>query len=94
MDNEIKSAQDLFGNRHFLEPKKVQAISERAGLVKFFVDTFHLNPARLGPKLAHIKTPDLYPLISQVKDRLNRQDLTTARKYFWWAIGTEEVKDS
>jgi len=84
-----ESVKDLFGRYALSVPsKKTKRTSERAEAIKYFVETFKLNPKRLAPKMAHIPTEDLYPLQSQVKDRIQRQDITTARKYFYWAIKT------
>ena len=78
----------LFKRYAQTERVKKPHLSERALAIKYFVETFKLNPKRLAPKLAHIETRDLYPLQSQVKDRLQRQNKETARKWFYWSIRT------
>ena len=77
---------DLGLFKRYAQTERVKKTSERAEAIRYFVDTFKLNPKRLAPKLAHIETRDLYPLQSQVKDRIQRQGITTARKYFYWSI--------
>ena len=76
------------GFKRYAQTGRVKKTSERAEAIRFFVDTFKLNPKRLAPKLAHIETRDLYPLQSGVKDRLQRQNKETARKWFYWSIRT------
>lgn len=86
---EYKRISDLFGRYAQLERmEKPRKTSERAEALRYFVETFNLNPKRLAPKMSHIKTNDLYPLQSQVKDRIHRQGIETARKYFYWTIRT------
>lgn len=79
---------DLGLFKRYAQPERVKKTSERAEAIRFFVETFKLNPKRLAPKLAHIETRDLYPLQSGVKDRLQRQNKETARKWFYWSIKT------
>ena len=76
------------GFKRYAQTERVKKTSERAEAIRFFVETFKLNPKRLAPKLAHIQTRDLYPLQSGVKDRLQRQNKETARKWFYWSIKT------
>lgn len=87
----MESIKDLFNVTRFLH--KGAVLNERAGAIKYFVDTFNLNPKRLAPKLAHLNVDLLYTLQSEVKDRISRQDLLTARKYFWWAVKTTVVAE-
>ena len=66
--------------------------SERAGLIKFFIDTLKdknnkpYKPARIGMLLAHIPTKDLYYFISTCKDTLNRRGQVAMQKHFFWSI--------
>lgn len=92
MNTEYSSMGDVFKRYAPLERvKKPRKTSERAEAIKYFVETFKLNPKRLAPKMSHIQTNDLYPLQSQVKDRVQRQGIETARKYFYWTIKTSIV---
>ena len=97
------SLNDLFGNTRFLE-KKGKPLSERAGLVKFFVDHMGREPRFWGYRLHPFTVSDLYALQSGFKDRLRRpchlcQDHMsgscehsgeTARKWLWWATRSEK----
>jgi len=85
---EYSTMQDLLGNTRYLSPKKGRALDERAGLVKYFADLFQKDGKVLALRLAHLKLPDLYYIQSEVKDRLNRQDLETARKWFYYSTKT------
>lgn len=64
--------------------------SERAELLKFFVENLtdpkgkKYRPAYLGMRLSHLKVEDLYYLISECKDRINRKE--NWQKYFWGVI--------
>lgn len=81
-------SRDLFNIERFIKPHATNSkvLNERSGAIKYFVDTFNLNPKRLAPKLAHLDISMLYALQSQVKDRINRQSKETARKYFYYSI--------
>ena len=83
-----ESMTDLLGRVRYLSPKRGRPLDERAGLVKYFADTFKKDGKVLALRLAHLKLPDLYYLQSGVKDRLNRQDLETARKWFYFSTKT------
>lgn len=88
MTEGLIQVKNLFGERYAkpTRAKKRKATSERAEAIRFFVETFDLNPKRLAPKLAHLDLPALYFLQSGVRDRLQRQNKETARKYFYWSI--------
>lgn len=66
--------------------------SERATLVKFFVDNLlnknlkRFPPQMIAIKLSHIPTKDLYYMISIFKDTHQRRGLDAANKEFWWSL--------
>jgi hypothetical protein len=66
--------------------------SERAELIKFFVDNLKQKngkpfPARgIAVKLSHLKREDLYNFISQCKDVRNRKGEVAMQKFFWWSL--------
>ena len=68
------------------------ANSERADLVKFFVDNLrdkNNKPFKVGfivQKLSHLKTPDLYYVKSVFRDNLMRKGLDGASKELWWSL--------
>ena len=83
----MKSLFELLEQR-----KEVKIKSERAELIKFFVDNLRNKkdekfPAKMiAIKLSHIPTKDLYYMISVFKDKVNRDGLQSANKWFWWSI--------
>lgn len=82
--------RDLFNIERYLTPKG--ALNERAGVIKWFADTFNKDGKVLALRLSYIKDiSDLYALQSQVKDRLQRNGLVAARKYFYWASESHAV---
>ena len=66
--------------------------SERAELIKFFVDTLKqknkkpFSAKMIAIKLSHIPTKDLYYMISVFKDAQNRKGLDYASKWFWHSL--------
>lgn len=81
-------------NTHItLSPSKSKVRSERAEVVKFFVDNIKNKEGKpyqarfIAVKLGHLKElKDLYYLKSTFQDTLNRRGKEAAQKYFWWAI--------
>ena len=79
--------KDIIAQR---QPVKVK--SERAELVKFFVENLYNKqgenfPAkRIAIALSHIPTKDLYFMQSVMKDIINRSGAESAQKWFWWSI--------
>jgi hypothetical protein len=72
--------------------KKEKKTSERAELIKFFVDTLRDKkgkqyPARrIAVTLSHLQREDLYNFISQCKDVKNRKGIESMQKFFWWSL--------
>ena len=93
-ESNLQSMTDLLGNTRYLSPKSGTPISERAGIVKYFADTFGLNGKRLAIKMSHIKNiDDLYYLQSDTKDIIKRKGLTAARKAMYARIRTNEINN-
>jgi hypothetical protein len=74
------------------ERQPVKVKSERAELVKFFVEKLKDKqgkpfPARrIAVALGHIPTKDIYYIISIFKDTEKRRGLIGASKEFWFSI--------
>ena len=81
---------DLFGIERFITPKG-KPMSERAGLIKYFVEELGKEPKVVGIRLAHYSLQDLYYLKSSVSDIVRRNGMTAGSKYFWWATRTEKI---
>ena len=83
---------DLFGNYRTIKPGG-KVLDERRELVKFFCKTFdYKRPDLMGMRLAHYKTiSDLYAIKSGVNDRLKRDGLVRARKWFFWVTDTKPI---
>lgn len=91
-ESNLQSMTDLLGNTRYLSPKRGTPISERAGIVKYFADTFGLNGKRLAIKMSHLKDlGDLYFLKSEITDTINRRGLVAGRKAFYYKIRTEKI---
>ena len=66
--------------------------SERAGVIKFFVENLwdknikHYPAKRIAIALAHLKLNDLYYFQSVCKDVMARRGAEAMNKYFWWSI--------
>ena len=85
---------DLFSIERYLKPKGVP-MDERAGVVKYFADTFKKDGKVLAIRLSYIKEIwDLYALKSQVEDRIERNGLVAARKYFYWRTETHRTPEA
>ena len=73
-------------------PKEVKKCSERAELIKFFVDTLRnknnkpFSARMIAIKLSHLKVNDLYNFISQCKDVRNRRGEIAMNKFFWFSL--------
>lgn len=89
---DYQSMTDLLGHTRYLSPKKGRVLDERAGLNRWFSDTFKKDGKVIALKTAHLKLNDLYYLKSCVIDRIQRQDIITARKYFYYSIKTAITK--
>lgn len=84
--------KDLFNIERFITPRGI--LNERAGLNKWFADTFGKDGKMIALRTAHIEAiGDLYALKSQVADRLQRNGIESARKYFFWITKTHAVHD-
>lgn len=82
-------AKDLFGIERFLSSKKEgKAISERAGLVKYFSESMGRPAQFVGVRMAHMSLDQLYSMKSQYEDRLKRNSKETASKWWWWVTRT------
>ena len=93
-EHTAQSITDLLGHTRYLSPQKGKPLDERASLIKWFSDTFNLNPVRLAIKMSHIKNiDDLYFLQSDTKDIIERKELTAARKAMYARIRTNEVNE-
>lgn len=89
----MESLTDLFG-RYRLIKATGKPLDERATIIKWFADTFKKDGKVLALRLSYIKDiGDLYALKSQVSDRLTRDGLVAARKYFYWATESHSVHD-
>ncbi len=66
--------------------------SERAELIKFFVDNLwnkdlkHFPAKMIAIKLSHIPTKDLYYMKSIFTDTMKRRGVDSANKEFWWSL--------
>lgn len=73
-------------------PKEKVAKSERAELLKFFVENLKdrknkpMHPVRISMLLAHLNLQDLRSFISQCKDVDNRRGNIAMNKFFWWSL--------
>lgn len=85
-------AKDLFGIDRFLSTKQEGgAISERAGLVKYFSESLERPPKFVGVRMAHYTLDQMYAIRSQYEDRLKRNDAATAAKWWWWTTRTTKA---
>lgn len=83
----MESIADIFGRRRTIVRGK--PLSERAELVRYFSEKLDRSPKHIGIRLSHYTLSDLYALQSAYKDRLERNGITTAQKYFWWITKTK-----
>ena len=73
-------------------PSTKKINSERAELIKFFVDNLKQKngkpfPARgIAVKLSHLKMEDLYYFKSVCADLQKCKGQVAFQKYFWWSI--------
>lgn len=78
--------------KNIIQIPEQKKTSERAELLKFFVDTLRnknkkpFSAKMIAIKLSHIPTKDLYYMISIFKDAQNRKGLDYASKWFWYSI--------
>ncbi|MBT9167798.1 MAG: hypothetical protein DDT19_01141 [Syntrophomonadaceae bacterium] len=61
----------------------VKGKSERGELVKFFADAVERPPRVVAIRLSHYSVSELYAVKSGFSDRLTRNGIVAARKYFW-----------
>lgn len=91
----MESLDQLILNKQLKKEKKT---SERAELLRYFVDTLRNKnkkpfPARMiAIKLSHIPTKDLYYFISVCKDIDNRRGRDAMSKFFWWSLKSNTEK--
>jgi len=76
-----------------LKERKVEkSRSERADLIKFFVDNLwnknnkNYPAKRIAIALAHVPTQDIYFMISVAKDIMARRGVEAMNKWFWWSL--------
>lgn len=80
--------------QQLLKIPELKKTSERAELVKFFVDNVTNKKGKkysagfIASKLAHIPTKDLYYMISVAKDYERRGG--SIGKYFWGSLKTSK----
>ncbi len=84
---------DLFGNHRTLraDSRGPRPLDERATLIAYFSKEIDRPAKLIGIRLAHYDLRMLYALQSAFKDRLNRNDRETARKYFWFITKTAKA---
>ncbi len=74
------------------EVKKYVRTSERAELLRFFIDNLRQKNGKpfsarmIAFKLSHLKLPDLYYTKSVFSDILKCKGLDSASKWFWFSI--------
>lgn len=89
---EFLQSKDLFGIERFLSSKKEgKAISERAGLVKYFSESMGRPAQFVGVRMAHLSLDQLYGLQSAHKDRVNRNGDVAAARYWWFITRTTKA---
>ena len=68
--------------------------SERAELLKFFVDNLwgknlkNYPAKRIAIALSHVSVSDLYFMQSVAKDIMARRGVEAMNKWFWWSLKT------
>lgn len=88
----LLEAKDLFGIDRYLSSKKEGiAISERAGLIKYFSDKIERPAQFIGVRMAHYSLDQLYALQSVFKDRFERNGKDAAHKFWWFCTKTNKV---
>lgn len=74
--------------------QKSERKTERGDLMKYFMEHINQNRPdhekltmpRMGVILKGLTVTDLYYMKAQFEDRLERNDLLTAVKHFWWSL--------
>ena len=78
--------------QNLLISRKSGSVSERAEVIKFFVDNLKgktgkpFSARMIAVKLSHFKLGDLYYFMSVCKDIQKCKGQESFQKYFWWSI--------
>ena len=93
-----QTAQDLFGNARILQltgqgtkPESPIDYFFKQGLT--FKDGTKLSKRYIAIRLSHLPHTLKHSVVSQYKDRLNRNNRTTAIKWWWWVTKTSPVQN-
>lgn len=78
--------------QQLLKIPELKRTSERAELIKFFVENLRNKKDRpyaasyIAYRLSHLSVKDLYTFKSMCEDRLRRNGQEAFQKFFWWSI--------